>query len=271
MSPPIDAGLIADDRFSNERLPIAIAHGSPLAAESPEQLAVDYLSAETPLVQRGRCFCHNNGDAARAPYVAIHKGYKVPKEALADTTECSSPSSGTAIAATLFSDKKLARIQFAASLVEACNAGVARDRRILTAAAESLLPYQEPDGSWRVDVGAVGAPATYGTALATYMARRTLDAASGDRFKDAITKANRGFVNQPDGTWAKPPFYWRCLAGAGSEKPRPALKAEAEIGGWGPYPSSPTEPFDTAVALLALQKLNDPDRTASPIAVAGRF
>ena len=41
------------------------------------------------------------------------------------------------------------------------------------AAAESLLPYQEPDGSWKVDTGGMpGAPATYGTTLATYMARR---------------------------------------------------------------------------------------------------
>ena len=70
----------------------------------------------------------------------------------------------------LASDKKLARIQFAAALAEA-----AADIRALIAAADSLLPYQEKDGSWQVDSGAaVGSPVTYGPVLATYMVRRTL-------------------------------------------------------------------------------------------------
>ena len=87
-----------------------------------------------------------------------------------------------------FSDTKLARIQFAAALTEAR----LDDRGALLAAAESLLPYQERNGSWNVDTGGLpGAPATYGATLATYMARRTLESADAVRFAGAIERANQ--------------------------------------------------------------------------------
>jgi squalene cyclase len=44
------------------------------------------------------------------------------------------------------------------------------------------------------------------------------------------------------------------------------LRAQSSGGGWGPYPQSPAEAFDTAVAVLGLQKLNEPDRTGKAIA-----
>ncbi|MGH9657312.1 MAG: hypothetical protein ACRD96_02150, partial [Bryobacteraceae bacterium] len=57
-------------------------------AQSPEQRAIDYLSREVPRWSRENgCFsCHNNGDAARALYLARRKSYRVPDAALADTT-----------------------------------------------------------------------------------------------------------------------------------------------------------------------------------------
>jgi len=240
-----------------------------LAAQPPEQRAVDYLSAEVPRWSKENgCFsCHNNGDAARALYVASRRGYKVPREALADTTAWlikpsdwdnnrGNPAS---------SDKKLARIQFAGALVEAFDSKVAGDRRILVAAAESLLPYQDPDGSWQVDIASVGSPATYGIALATYMARRTLEAADPTRFKDAIDKADRWLrTSKPTSALgqaavlmaipAADPVARQCLD--------QLLRSQASDGGWGPYPLSPTEPFDTAVALISLQKLNQPEPIA---------
>ena len=100
-----------------------------------------------------------------------------------------------------FSDKRLARIQFAASLVEAFEAGLIEKREILIQAAESLLPYQQADGSWQVDVEAlVGSPVTYGTPLATYMARRTLEKADAARFETAIARADDWFLETPVNT-----------------------------------------------------------------------
>jgi len=248
-----------------KRLAIVIAlTAQSVAAQMPEQRAVDYLARETPRwFRENSCFsCHNNGDAARALYTASRKGYKVPQEALADTTEWllrpldwdnnhGDPG---------FSDKKLARIQFAAALVEAYNAGVVRDRDALTKAAESLLPYQAADGSWQVDVASVGSPATYGTALATYMAVRTLNAAGGDRVKEAQSKALAWFrKNTPRSTLEQ---SVSLLTIPTPQVTSLLLRAQSSDGGWGPYPGSPAEPFDTAVALMALQNLKAPNRTA---------
>ena len=135
-----------------------------------EARATGYLVVEVPRWAReNHCFsCHNNGDGARALYVAARLGYLVPDAALADTAKWllepgkwdnNGGNPG-------FSDKKLARIQFAAALSEAYVSGAIPGRALREAAA-SLLPYQEADGSWQVDAGAVGSPATYGASLAT--------------------------------------------------------------------------------------------------------
>ena len=127
-----------------------------VAASIPEQKAIDYLSIEVPRWSKENgCFsCHNNGDGARALYAALQKGYPVPKAPLAGTTrwlldpgkwDNNRGDPG-------FSDKKLARIQFAAALAQAYDAGAISDRRVLIEAAQSLIPYQEADGSWLVDV-----------------------------------------------------------------------------------------------------------------------
>jgi len=147
---------------------------------SPESRAIAYLANEVSLWSReNHCFsCHNNGDGARALYTARRLSYTVPEQSLTETTQWlvqplkwddNQGEPG-------FSDKRLARIQFAASLVEAFEAGLIDSREILVQAAESLLPYQQEDGSWQVDVEAVvGSPVTYVTPLATYMARKTLE------------------------------------------------------------------------------------------------
>src|SRR4051794_14911419 len=126
--------------------------------------AVQYLVTEVPRWQaENHCFsCHNNGDGARVLYAASKIGYKIPASALAGTTKwlldpAKWDDSGGDPG---FSDKKLARIQFAAALSEAYDGG-AMSRRALREAAASLVPYQEKDGSWQVDAGAVGSPATY--------------------------------------------------------------------------------------------------------------
>jgi squalene cyclase len=258
---------------------IAIALAAQLASEqTAEQKAVEYLSGEVPRWSReNHCFsCHNNGDGARALYAAAQRGYTVSTAALADTMQWllqpgnwdnnrGDPG---------FSDKKLARIQFAAALVEAYSAGLIRDKRALIEAAQSLIPYQEADGSWLVDVGAIGSPATYGTALATYMARRTLEKADDARFKKAIVKANQWFIATKPRSLLDAAAALLALPGAGPVKQRSLdfiLSAQSSDGGWGPHPLTPAEPFDTAVVLIALRELNEPERTSGPIARGRAF
>ena len=167
-----------------------------MLAELFLQTALAFLSREVPRWSReNHCYsCHNNGDAARALYVARQRGYAVPAEALADTTAwLLAPAKWDEIhGAPAASDKKLGRIQFAAALAEAFRTGAVREEGALRTAAESLVKLQDADGSWHVDTGGLpGAPATYGTALATYMARRTLETAGGARFAAATRRATR--------------------------------------------------------------------------------
>ena len=261
------------------RVVLAIALAAQVAAaQTPEQKAIDYLSTEVPRWSKENgCFsCHNNGDGARALYAALQHGYAVPKPALADSTrwliepgnwDNNRGNPG-------FSDKKLARIQFAAALAQACDAGAVPGRAALIDAAQSLIRYQEADGSWLVDVGAVGSPATYGTSLATYMAFRTLEKADAARFAKAIIKTNQWFLVTRPRSLLDAAAALLALPRSGAVRQRSLdfiLPAQSSDGGWGPYPLAPAEPFDTAVVLLALREINEPERTGGPIARGRAF
>ena len=217
------------------------------AAVSPEQRAIAFLETQVPAWHRdNHCYsCHNNGDAARALYRAAKLGFRVSPAALADTTAwLSRPldwdnNKGDPG----FSDKRLARIQFAASLAEAVDAGFIKDRRLLRQAAESLLPHQAADGSWPVEADAnLGSPTTYGAVLATVIANRILPNAAADRWlrerKPASTMDAAALV----------------IAGH-TEFTAMILRAQNSDGGFGPYINSPSEPFDTAISLLALKDI----------------
>jgi squalene cyclase len=237
-------------------LVIALGLAGALRPQNPATLrAVGYLAREVPRWSKENgCFsCHNNGDGARALYVAQQRGYKIPTLALADTT-------AWLLAPTEwdrdrvkpgFSDKKLAHIQFAAALAQAFDSGIVRDRAALRAAAESLLPYQDADGSWQVDAGsAAGSPVTYGAALSTYLARRTLEMAG---LTEAAARATRWLVS------TKPHNILDAAALLLAVPSRQdcvdmILRAQSSDGGWGPNPMSAAEPFDTAVVLLALRE-----------------
>ena len=225
-------------------------------AASPEQRAIDYLSREVSKWSReNHCFsCHNNGDGARVLLVAKRSGHTVPDAILADTLEWlaqpriwdkSKENPG-------FNNTKLAAIQFAGALAEARRA----DRGPLLEAAEQLVRAQDSDGAWRIDTGGLpAAPAIYGPALGTYMARRTLEAAGAARFQTAIARANEWLtatapVNVLDAAAM-------LLALPRSEAVRKKcvdliLRSQTGDGGWGPQPRAPAEAFDTAVVILAL-------------------
>ena len=205
----------------------------------------------------------------RAPLLlAKTRGYDVPPSALADTLEwLRKPAAwDDAHGNPGFSDRKLARIQFSAALAEAVRSGAAAERNDLARAAELLLPLQESDGAWKIDTGGVtGAPATYGSALATYMARRTLETADRVRFEAAIANANQLAARASPANVLDRAAILLALPDTAGKHLEPLLAAQNSDGGWGPQPHAPSEAFDTAVALLALK---GSDGTAQMEAIA---
>lgn len=208
-------------------------------ALSPVERAVAYLAKEVPR-WRGEngCFsCHNNGDGARALYAA---GVDGRGAALAETTawlenpaQWDSNRGDPAV-----SDKKLARIQFGAALLASGR------KEPVCAAAAIIAKDRGADGSWTVDSGS---PATYGTALATYFARRAMQACGQET---ALTDA--WFAALRPGNVAEAAA--QLLAMPGNAKARAyLLAAQNSDGGWGEYPGMPAQVFDTALAAIALR------------------
>lgn len=251
-----------------------IARGEQPAGQGPEacgpeERAIQYLSREVPRWSaENNCFsCHNNGDAARALYSAKRLGYSLPQQALADTSrfltapaawEQNGPEGP-------FSDKRLARIQFAAALASAAEAKQVQDRAALVSGAVLLADLQEPDGSWSIDTAeAIGSPVTYGRPLATAIACETLRSADAARFRGAIEKAEQWLArltvqNTLDAAAV-------LLAGKfedreDSDQRQHAVdllrRGQSADGGWGPYVTAPPENFDTALTLLALARIRD--------------
>ncbi len=168
-----------------------------------------------------------------------------------------------------FSDRKLARIQFAAALTEAIESRIITDRRPLLLAAEQLARDQLPTGAWDFDgADAIGGPTTYGRALATVLARRVLLVADRQRFQDAIGRCDDWLrMVEPRSVIDAAAVLWG-VSGA-SDEPAAAQqrrcrdllqRGQGDDGGWGPYLTSAPEPFDTALAILALQ--SEPDESA---------
>jgi hypothetical protein len=244
-----------------------ILRGAAHQEASPEANAVAFLAREVPSWRREHpCYsCHNNGDAARALIAAARRGHDT-REALADTIQwLSEPHRwDTNARGGGFEDLTLARIQFASALTEARQASMSPPAA-LAAAAAIVAADQQEDGAWRLDDShSIGSPATYGTALATWAARRTLVAASRAEDARLIARADRWLRASPVATVldaaatllgldraddsAARTQRERCLAIIG--------KGQGPDGGWGPYVTAPSEPFDTAVVLLALNALD---------------
>ena len=232
-----------------------------------EAKAVAFLSGEVPRWSReNHCYsCHNNGDAARALYEASRAGLRVPEAALAETTRWlirpadwdHNGGDGP------FSDKRLARVVFTTTLDTAVATKWVPDRTVLLRAAERLALDQATDGSWPLEgEEATGSPATYGRPLATLLARQSLHSADSGRFRTAIARADGWLSTQQVSTITDASVC--LLAGAtvppaaGMDRFKRSLellrRGQSDDGGWGPRTSSPPEPFDTALVLLALAK-----------------
>ncbi len=97
-----------------------------------------------------------------------------------------------------FSDKRLARLQFAFALASAEAAGQVNDRGPLVRAAGRLTADQADDGAFRLEGGdALGSPATYGRPLSTLVLHDTLRAAGPEEFRAAIEKAEHWLASMP--------------------------------------------------------------------------
>ncbi len=231
------------------------------------------------------CFsCHNNGDAARALLQAAKAGLHVPEAALADTLRWLQKPEGWSHngGEGPFSDKRLARVAFTSALATAVSTGRVKDRQALSKAADQLALDQAQDGSWPLEgEDATSAPATYGKPLTTLLARECLAIADPARFQSAIDRADEWLMHRkvqnvtdacvtllvlsspkthplPDTTATTRPHALEVL-----------VRCQAEDGGWGPDAFSPPEPFDTALALLALSKC-EPSPTVKAMIARGR-
>jgi len=240
------------------------------AKASPESRASAFLSIEVPKWSRqNACYsCHNNGDAVRALACAASVGLLKDPRSVADSLRfLSQPDKWDANGPEgPFNDKKLARLQFAAAQAEAFAAGWLTDRAALDRGAEQLHELQQADGSWPTDAeGSIGSPITYGPALATALAVRTLRTVEGSRRASAIAKGRAWLITHvPHSVLAASATLW----GLGSEDSQAASEqrvrclklirqGEGEHGGWGPFVNSPPEVFDTALTVLALSSLPD--------------
>ncbi len=243
-----------------------------------ERKAVGYLAAEVPRWSReNHCYsCHNNGDAARALFSARAAGIAFDASATADTLAwLSRPEDWEKNGADgPISDKRLARIEFALALSAAVETGSSNGRDALRVAAARLADDQAADGSWPIEDEAIGSPATYGRKLATALAARVLQQADPGRYEARVARA-RSWVRigriagvldaaavlllEPDGGRIEP-----------SEPARRAVEflcsSQSASGGWGAYPQTPTEPFDTALALLALATVRGRPELAAALA-----
>lgn len=242
---------------------------------TPEERAIAFLSKEVPRWSvENKCFsCHNNGDAARALFAARKLAYDVDSKSLADTSAwLSEPgrwehNGGEGE----FSDKKLADIQFSLALAAAIETGVIENKAPLLRAAEKLAANQHRDGSWWIKGDdAIGSPVTYGRILATIAARQVLRQTGEGRFSKAVARSEKWLGSQRPKTVLDaaslltarefklvPEQRNHCLA--------VIRRGEAEPGGWGPFVTSAPEPFDTAVVLLGLSRLNSDSQSGKMI------
>ena len=238
---------------------------SPTPGEPAEARAIAYLAREVPRWrQENACYsCHNNGDAARALIAGLERRHDV-RPAIADTLKWladparwdSNPGGKGG-----GDDKRLARIQFA-SATAAASAAALVPRPAVDAAAVIVAKDQRDDGSWQLDSStSLGSPATYGTPLATAFAMRLLARSGMANRAEAIARGRAWLRTVEPGNV---PDAVAVILGLEHQSDdanpmRRALdfleRAQGRDGGWGAYATTASEPFDTAIAMLALREV----------------
>ena len=255
-----------------------------LTAVTPDQPQADtraatartvaYLRTEVPRWRLEHpCYsCHNNGDATRALLAASARGHVVA-DAIGDTVAwLATPERWDSNARRGGSEEQpLARIQFASALASMVAAGRA-EAAALDRAAGLLVVHQQDDGSWRMsDTQIVGGATFYGTSLATAMARRILVRAKVASVQSSLAKASGWLRTTSPITVLDASAVLLGLerdrdAEAAAQRQRSLAilqRGQGPDGGWGPYVTSQSEAFDTALALLALAGLRHADQLST--------
>ena len=241
-----------------------------------------FLASEVPRWKaENDCYsCHNNGDAARALIAAAALGFSAGG-AMDDTLDWlrrplnwdRNKTEGG------IDDKPLARIQFAGALRLAVAGGHA-SRAALGEAAEVVAADQNADGSWQLDTSqSIGSPATYGSTLATAMARRTLAASELEHLKPALARADDWLRSAKVESVVDAAAVLLGLEHAGDARARAqreralaTLRAgQGADGGWGPYVTVGPQVFDTALAILALDEIAGYVELAEPVFSASDY
>lgn len=247
---------------------VVAAQASGPGGQDAVARAVAYLSVEVPRwrIEHPCYSCHNNGDATRALLAASGNGHAIG-DSLDDTlawlaTPARWDSNGRRGGS---EELPLARIQFATALVSMVAFGRAT-QEALDQAALMLVGHQQEDGSFRLsDTQLLGGATFYGTSLATALARRVLARAKNDAAQAPLGKANTWLRSAPPTTVLDGSAILLGLErdgddGAIAQRQRclDVLKrGQGPDGGWGPYLTSQSEPFDTALAVLALVGLRN--------------
>jgi hypothetical protein len=251
---------------------LGVALPAAQTSSSPEAKAVTYLTKQVAAWKgkQGCASCHHNGDAARALFMAANRGYDVG-DALADTRAFLQSPAGWAANKSHGDDEGLMRLQFAAALAAAGEKNL-NPAPPLVEAAKVILADQLQDGSWVPDASdPPNSPLTWGTAVATWMARSSLIASGREPDDFAVAQTDR-FLRTVEVTTV--PDAAGVVLGLGvtsdvmADKQRATYLnllrfAQRENGGWGGLPNAETATvFDTALAVLALQQLESDPRLA---------
>ena len=234
---------------------------------------IAYLSTEvTWWNEKHTCYsCHNNGDAIRALLISRQAGYAVDSKELQETIDwlrrpgewSDNGPDGE------FNDRRLAQLQFSSALATA-ELKQESDHRPLRIAAGMVASNLQPNGMWPSDqIGTIGSPITLGPFLATAQARNVLRQADLRGFTEVVDRANRwlrgsnpkSVLNAAAVLWALAHDAEPAAAVARAHCRDLIRRGQSDVGGWGAYVSSATEPFDTAIVILALHADDDKDQT----------
>lgn len=241
-----------------------------------------FLEREVPAwhTENGCYSCHNNGDAARALFALGAREARRPAGSVRDTLRwLSNPGRWDDNKGDPgFSDRRLASIQFSAALAAAMENGLVSDNEPLRAAARRLLREQAADGSWPVEpASTAGSPVTWGTALATSRALHVLRLVSGPDLKHAIDRGGAWLQRQPlDNVPTVAAVTFDGSETAGHDARLNAardwlLRAQNADGGWGPFMASPSQAYDTALAVLGLARMKSGPEVAGAMARGRAF
>jgi len=231
--------------------------------------AVTYLANELSSWNTDHtCYsCHNNGDAIRALTIARDQGFSFRATEFEQTiqwlkrpTEWSKNGPDGE-----FNDRRLAKLQFAAALAS-IETRHPTARQPLQDAAALLASDLLPDGSWPGQpFGTIGSPITYGAFLATAQARDVLRQTGAPRFSADVDRANTWLRTSRPKSVLNAAAVLRAIAtddhidatATRSHCFELIRRGQSREGGWGPYVTAATEPFDTAIVLLALHAVDD--------------